>query len=235
VPYDTSVYTLAVSAGGVGALQLNTNSIRLAGIQILQTSSTNLSYALEITGLGGVLVMDGVKLNTVGGSNSIGMRASGVGGVYVIRNCHSRAAVNGFVIGNATGLPANSEIYMYNNTIVGTSALAGEALYLIAASSSATILRAKNNAMRQIVNGLTQSGWGTSDLVTNSHTAALGSSFTNAATGDFTLVSGDTVLKDQGTDLSAVGAGQWQFSDDASLYTRPFNSVWDIGMHEYRP
>lgn len=49
----------------------------------------------------------------------------------------------------------------------------------------------------------------------------------------YLLASGDTVAKDKGTDLSSDT--YLPFSDDILNYTRPYNSVWDIGAHEYVP
>jgi hypothetical protein len=47
----------------------------------------------------------------------------------------------------------------------------------------------------------------------------------------YLLASSDTVAIDEGTDLSSDG--NYPITDDILSYTRPYNSVWDIGAHEF--
>jgi hypothetical protein len=233
VEWDDTHYVYSRSAGGVGALAIGTNSIRLLGLQIKQTSTTNLSKSLEITSAGGEHVYDGCKFRGAAGTNSIATIVSNIAGRYVLRNCMSWGCVNGFIFGSPTALPVSTEVDMYNCTCVGNAGGTGEAFWVtFAAGGTGKIARVKNCFARQIFHGVTITNSNTSDTATNVHTTVLGSSFNNAAAGDFRLVVGDTAAKDLGTDLS--GVADFPFTDDASLYTRPFNGTWDIGMHEYR-
>ncbi len=57
--------------------------------------------------------------------------------------------------------------------------------------------------------------------------------FQNEGADEFLLGSSDTVAIDKGKDLS--GDTYLPFTDDILEYTRPYNSIWDVGAHEYEP
>lgn len=235
VQWDASVYTYArnVSGDTSAALFIGTNSFRLRGLQIYQTGSagSNFCRPFEVTSLGGEFVADGVKFRGSGGSNAVCMRATGIGGRIVLRNCLAYGTLHGFLLGNPSALSSGAEVDAYNNTIIGTTGSGGEALQLTCASSG--IARIKNNLMRQQANGISYSGFTTQDAATNDgNTGSSSASFVDFANLDLRLVA-STAFADAGTNLS--GVADFPFSDDASLYSRPYNGSWDIGMHEYRP
>jgi hypothetical protein len=234
--WDTNVYTLVrTTAVGDAVLNLSTDSIRLLGLQIKQTQAISFEVVVRVNALGGELFMDGCKLQGVNGSNAIGIRASGIGGKLVLRNILIFSTVHGILLGNPTGLFSGSEVYIYNSTIWGSGS-GGEACQITFASGgSGKISRVKNMMMYAQTNGITVTNADTDDQLTNSKGGVDVSHFVApGADGDWRLASGST-NRDIGTDLSAVGAGQFQFSEDVSLYTRPFNGVWDRGFYEYRP
>jgi hypothetical protein len=178
--------------------------------------------------------MDGVKLWCSNGSNSVGIRASNITRRFVLRNVLIVSTVHGILLGNPNVLGAGSEVYIYNGTIWGSGS-GGEACQVsFSAVGSGRIARIKNMMMYAQTNGITVANADTDDQATNSKGGTDTSHFVNAGATDFRLVSGSANV-DAGTDLSAVGAGQFQFSDDVSLFTRPHNSVWDRGFYEYRP
>ncbi len=238
--FDGSKYALAVTASGSPAWSLGTNSIRLQGLQIYQMSTTGGSDVLSITSLGGEFVADGCKFAASAslGGNAAGVRASNIGGAFVFRNCLIVNPQHGMLIGNPTGLLTGSTVIIYNGTIWGTGS-GGEACQItFAAGGSSRVARVKNMMMYAQTNGISVANSDTNDQATNtkggtdaSHFEAAG----NPPSGDWRTKSTSAANVDTGTDLSAVGAGQWQFSEDVSLYTRPYNGTWDRGFYEYRP
>jgi hypothetical protein len=235
--WDASKYTLARSAAGSYAITIGTNSIRLVGLQIYQTSATG-SGILNIDGTGGGnFIVDGCKLFNSGGGGSVGIRASGIGGNIVLRNFLVVNPVHGLLLGNPTGLLTGTNVFVYNGTIWGSGA-GGEACQItFAAGGSGRVARVKNMMMYAQTNGISTTNEDTEDLATNSKGGVDTSHFVapgNPPTADWRIKSTSS-NKDAGTDLSGVGAAQWQFSEDVSLYTRPYNGTWDRGYHEYRP
>jgi hypothetical protein len=238
VQWDANVYTYARSVDGAtgAALAIGTNSIRLKGIQIRQLANTGLfCRPYEITSLGGEAVHDGVKFRGSGAANnSVSVQSSGTVGRFVFRNCMATESLHGFLLGNPTGLQAGTEVDIYNCSIFGIDGTGGEGCQLTwAAGGSGKIARVKNLLSRSRANGISTTNENTEDLATNSHGTASGAAnFVDPVNADYRLVSGSEFL-DVGTDLS--GVADFPFSDDASLYTRPYNGTWDIGMHEYQP
>lgn len=233
--WDASVYTYARSAAGA-ILSIGTNSIRLQGLQIYQQgNASSFDRPLDISSLGGEFVADGVKLRGNAGfsGNSCGFKTSGTSGRFVFRNCMSIDSRHGILCGNPTGLGSNSEVDLYNCTVVGATG-GGEAYQQIFAAGSGRIARRKNCISRQITNAGAITNADTSDTATNSHSSSgVGTTdFVDPTNKDLRLKAGGG-YQDIGTDLS--GVADFPFSIDASLYTRPYNGTWDPGFHEYRP
>ena len=236
--WDANVYTYARSAAGTAALSIGTNSLRLRGLQVYQLSSASNPWTFLLASLGGELVMDGMKLRGLGGANSVSFRTTNPTGRIVLRNSLFFDSVNGIVCGTGTAMPAGTEVDIYNCTVIGLTSSGGEACWLNwAAGGAGKIARIKNLISKFILNGVTTTNENTEDLATNHHsTAGVGAAgviFVDPGAADFRLVSGSSDYLDLGTDLS--GVADFPFSDDASLYTRPYNGAWDRGFHEYRP
>jgi hypothetical protein len=233
--WNAGHYKLVRSAAGAAVLQLSANSIRLQGIQLRQTSGAANSLIIEITALGGEFVLDGCLFRGSNGGNSCGIKTSGTGGTFVLRNFFILSMAHGVLLGSPTGLLTGSQVYVYNGLHWGDG-VSGEACQItFAAGGAGRIARVKNMMMYAQTNGVTVTNADTDDQLTNSKGGVDVSHFVAAGDpGDWRLVSTSS-NKDAGTDLSAVGAGQWQFSEDVSLYTRPCNGTWDRGFYEYRP
>jgi hypothetical protein len=130
--------------------------------------------------------------------------------------------------------------YIENNTIV----LTGAATFLsgIEQQSGDAVLVARNNIVKGF--GNTESYVGTfasgTDNNTTDGTDSIGTgsnnktsqtfTFTNEGAGDYSLASGDTGAKDNGTTLAGVSSG---FTDDIIGTARPGSGAIDCGCFEF--
>lgn len=235
VAWDDAVYTLERTSNGGPVFTINTNSIRVTGVQFYHSNTTldPGNHGLSVLSLGGELYLDGVKMRRVSNVSSIGgfaFDANGKAGTFVFRNVVTWNFTDGIIF-QAT--PSNSTIVIYNPTIVGLKGDEGEAIWAkFAGGATNAVARIKNALMQRVMNGITTLNATTDDPATNAWAASITASFVDATVGNFRLQSGDTVAKELGTNLSAVGAPQFQFAIDGNGFARPVGAAWDIGADE---
>ena len=142
--------------------------------------------------------------------------------------------ISGSEVGTIRGLSngsSNAGGFWYNNTVAG----AGTGFV---GSTGGGKTKAINNAAVSCTTGYTTSA----NFTASSNNASTNSTppgtspqssvtvaYVNTGTGDYRTASGDTGLRDVGTDLSA--AGTYPFSVDIENVTR--SGTWDIGAYEY--
>lgn len=238
--WDASKYILLRSMVG-SSLPIGTNTMHLVGLQISNQQTPSGYQIIDITSLGGELIIDSCLLwgkSVTGATGIYGRPSGGLSGKIVIRNNLIINPQHGILLGNGTGsdgLQSGTEVYVYNNTIWGTGSGGESCNISFTSSGSGRIARVKNQMAYAQASNVSITNADTSDTATNSKGGIETTHFVSAGNpGDWRKVTGDSANKDTGTDLSAVGSGQYQFNYDASLYTRPNGSAWDRGFDEYR-
>jgi hypothetical protein len=196
--------------------------------------STSSQHGIYIGNSDDCLIQGGEMYGNAGGGVHI---ASGTPQKNIIENIRSHDNLWGIVDADESGnIWRNNVVYdntsnggnfislsgseVYNNTFYGNG---GAGFW--SETDTTGILYKNNISYGNTGAALTLQGSGhtqTTNLATDP-------SFTNAATGDFTLQSG-SAARDTGTDLSSTG-----FADDIIGTARPQNGTWDKGAYEYVP
>lgn len=234
VIFDANVYT-KISNASAPVITISTNSMRITGIQVINSATLDLAgnHGLQINGgSGGVWVLDTVKLYKSANAGQVAFLPGNTAGTYVFRNCVSGGDATGFRFRAGIAVsaaPSDTTYIVYNNTIQLSGVSTGISI-IFAAGGSNKVARVKNNLLQNSTNGVVVTNSTTNDQATNHHSTGTDASFVNAAAGNFRLTSADTVARNLGTDLS--GVADFPFSVDGDLTTRPVGSAWDIGSHE---
>lgn len=239
--WSTSKYRLEVSDFNE-AIQIASGHVTLKHLQISQTRSSSAdsptARGILLAGPNScVHVVDACiirQVNNPSAGRGISCTTTNTGKTIVIRNClfYDQIQTAVHVQGRAS-----DTFLIYNNTIHNAG---GNGFYYFGANSGDT-LRLKNNIVQDTTGthyNSDGSTWATTDILTNLSGDSSGTSglttktvlFENEGGDDFHLSASDTSgALSGGTNLSAVGSGQYQFSVDMENESR---SDWDLGCDE---
>jgi len=234
--WNTGKYSLEVT-GGVSAIFIAVNYVRIDGLQVKSTDSTSnnndiIVTASSISGASEVSVSNSIVQGVMSGS-SIDLSGISNWSTITVMKVFNNIVYNVYqATGNVSGICNGSTgvMYAYNNTVYGNQ--------LGLRINSGTLISKNNLSYNNTDNyngGFAASS--TNNLSGPSQADAPGSSPRNAATVSFINTSGtnfhlsasDTGARDYGVDLS--GDKYLPFTTDIDGQTR--TGSWDIGADEY--
>lgn len=222
--WDTSKYRIDLSRDGYAFAARNSH-MYVIGLQIRNTDSSSTSgiaYECDFRSPTNLYIWDSIL---IGGQEGDGIKINQASAIVEISNCvidhpGSQGAMSeGIYVVSAQSVSIiNSVVRNYEDGIerdAGTVAVTNCAVFSNADDFDGTMT---------ITNCASDDGDGT-NAVTLDATDDYADEFTDAANGDFSLVSGSSCI-DAGTSTGAP-------SMDIIGITRPQNSVYDIGAFEY--